>query len=89
MNMISLTSFDLGLAAMLVVILALLSRRMQLGLEGQLLIAAARTVVQLLLIGLVLESLFSHVNLLEDRQFGKPGQPLHPICPWGIYFDGF
>ncbi len=64
MNMISLTSFDLGLAAMLVVILALLSRRMQLGLEGQLLIAAARTVVQLLLIGLVLESLFSHVNLL-------------------------
>ena len=64
MNMISLTSFDLGLAAMLVVILALLSRRMQLGLEGQLLIAAARTVVQLLLIGLVLESLFSNVNLL-------------------------
>ena len=64
MNMISLTSFDLGLAALLVVVLALLSRRMQLGLEGQLLIAASRTVVQLLLIGLVLEILFSDVNLL-------------------------
>jgi putative ABC transport system permease protein len=64
MNMISLSATDLGLAASLVIILAVLSRRMQLGLEGQLLLAAARTVVQLLLIGLVLETLFSHVNLL-------------------------
>ena len=62
--MISLSALDLGLAASLVLILALLSKRMQLGLEGQLLIAATRTVIQLLLIGLVLESLFSHVNLL-------------------------
>ncbi len=62
--MISLSAFDLGLAALLIIVLALLSRRMQLGLEGQLLIAATRTVVQLLLIGMVLQSLFSHVNLL-------------------------
>jgi putative ABC transport system permease protein len=64
MNMISLSAADLGLAALLVIILAVLSRRMQLGLEGQLLIAATRTVIQLLLIGLVLETLFSHVNFL-------------------------
>ena len=55
---------DLALAALLVLLLALLSRRKQLGLEGQLIVAATRTVVQLLLIGLVLESLFSHTNLL-------------------------
>jgi len=64
MNMILLSYRDLGLAACLVFLLALLSRRMQLGLEGQLLIAATRTVIQLLLIGLVLQTLFSHVNLL-------------------------
>jgi len=63
MNMISLSATDLGLAALLVIFLAGLSRRMQLGLEAQLLVAAARTVIQLLLIGLVLESLFAQVNL--------------------------
>lgn len=64
MNMVLLSATDLGLAAFLVFMLALLSRRMQLGLEGQLLVAATRTVIQLLLIGLVLQALFSHVNLL-------------------------
>ena len=64
MSMTLLTTTDLALAAMLIFLLALLSRRMQLGLEGQLLISATRTVVQLLLIGLVLQALFSHVNLL-------------------------
>ncbi|WP_455199151.1 ABC transporter permease [Kaarinaea lacus] len=64
MNMILLTTTDLALAAFLILLLALLSRRMQLGLEGQLLISATRTVVQLLLIGMVLQTLFSNVNLL-------------------------
>lgn len=64
MNMISLSATDLGLAALLIFILVLLSRRMQLGLEVQLLVAAVRTVIQLMLVGLVLQTLFSNVNLL-------------------------
>jgi UDP-glucose/iron transport system permease protein len=63
MSAIPLTAFDLSLAALLVVALAGLSLRMRLGLEGRLLIAAARTAVQLLLIGLVLRALFAHVHL--------------------------
>jgi len=62
--MISLSTFDLSIAALLVLAMAALSWRMQLGLTGSLLIAAARTVVQLLLIGLVLKTLFEHVDLL-------------------------
>ncbi len=62
--MISLSATDLGLAALLVLTMAALSWRMRLGLVGDLLIAAARTVVQLLLIGLVLKTLFEHVDLL-------------------------
>lgn len=62
--MISLSAIDLAFAALLVLALAALSWRMQLGLTGTLLIAAFRTVVQLLLIGLVLKTLFEHVDLL-------------------------
>lgn len=62
--MISLSAFDLGLAALLVLIMAALSWRMQLGLTGSLLISATRTVIQLLLIGLVLKTLFEHIDLL-------------------------
>ncbi|MBL1276405.1 MAG: iron export ABC transporter permease subunit FetB [Ectothiorhodospiraceae bacterium] len=62
--MISLSALDLSLAALLVLALAALSWRMQLGLGAQLLIAAARTVVQLLLIGLVLKTLFEHIDLV-------------------------
>ena len=64
MTMITLSATDLALAALLVLAVAALSWRMQLGLGGRLLIAAARTVVQLLLIGLVLKALFTHVDLL-------------------------
>lgn len=63
MNVIHLTPFDLATAAMLVILLALLSMRMQFGLAGQIIIAASRTTVQLLLIGYVLKALFSHVHL--------------------------
>ena len=62
--MIVLSAVDLTLAAGLVLALAALSWRMQLGLSGQLLIAGTRTVVQLLLIGFVLKALFANVDLL-------------------------
>lgn len=63
MNVKPLTPLDLALAASLLVLLGLLSWRMQLGLGKQLAIAAARTTVQLLLIGQILRLLFAHVHL--------------------------
>lgn len=63
MNVIELSAFDLSLAALLVVALAALSWRMRLGVEHQLLVAALRTTLQLLLIGLVLKTLFENVHL--------------------------
>ena len=62
--MITLTPLDLGLAALLVLVLAGLSWRMRLGLERSLLINATRTVVQLLLVGLVLKAVFANADLL-------------------------
>ena len=60
--MIHLTAFDLSFAAILVILLALLSARVQRDLAKQILIAAVRTTVQLLLVGLVLKALFTHVH---------------------------
>ena len=60
MNVEPLSPLDLGLAAVLLVLLGLLSVRLRLGLGRQLAIAAARTTVQLLLIGHVLRLLFAH-----------------------------
>lgn len=57
-----LSYFDLALAASLLVLLGLLSWRLQLGLNRPLGIAAVRTTVQLLLIGHVLRLLFAHVH---------------------------
>ncbi len=54
-----LSLFDLGLAAMLIVVNGALSVALNLGLERKLLIAAVRTVVQLLLIGYVLGWVFA------------------------------
>ncbi len=62
--LISLTAFDLSLAAILVLLLAALSWRMQLNITGQLLVAALRTAVQLSLIGLILKSVFENVDIL-------------------------
>ena len=62
--MIQLTVFDLSLAAVLVVALALTSMRIYPGLAAQLLVAACRTAVQLTLIGLVLKALFANSSLL-------------------------
>ena len=64
MNLAILTHWDLIMAASLVILLALISRKMQMGIEGQLLLSASRTVIQLLLIGLVLKTIFSNVHLV-------------------------
>jgi putative ABC transport system permease protein len=63
MSIVSLTPFDLALAAGLIVLLSLLSWVMRLQLERQLIIAAVRMTVQLLIIGLVLKALFANVHL--------------------------
>ena len=63
MNVIPLSYFDLVAAAGLVLALAGLSLRMALGIASDLLIAALRTTVQLLLVGLVLKALFATIHL--------------------------
>jgi putative ABC transport system permease protein len=63
MNVIALSPLDLSIAAALVVALAVLTARIGMGLSRSLLIAGARTVVQLLLIGLVLKALFENAQL--------------------------
>ena len=63
MNVIELDWLDLALASVLIFGLAALSWGMRLGVGGRLLIAAARTTVQLLLIGLVLRVLFDHAHV--------------------------
>ena len=63
MNVIALTPLDLMLAGGLVILLAITSILMQLGVARRLLIAAVRTTVQLMLIGLVLNTLFANVHL--------------------------
>lgn len=63
MNLISLSAFDLSLSACLVLALALVSLRLRLGVTQQIVIAALRTTIQLLLIGYVLKALFANVHL--------------------------
>ncbi len=64
MELIQLTPWDLSIAALLVLLLAALSFRLQLGIEKQLLIASARSAVQLGLLGLVLKVIFTQSNPL-------------------------
>ena len=59
MELTVLSTFDLSLAAGLVILLAFLSYRMELGLAKQMVAAGVRMTVQLLLIGFVLQSLFA------------------------------
>ena len=61
---IPLSAWDLSLTAVLILILCLLSWRLKLNLEKQLMVAALRTTIQLLLIGQVLRILFAEDNLL-------------------------
>ena len=62
MELIHLSPLDLGLAASLVLLLALLSWRLHLGVEQRVLIAALRSAIQLSLIGLVLNFLFAQTS---------------------------
>ena len=56
---IELTSLQVAAAALLILVNGAISLALKLGLERRLLVAAARTVVQLLLVGLVLQWVFS------------------------------
>jgi putative ABC transport system permease protein len=61
--MVELSYLDLLTAAGLVLLLALVSIRLQSSISSQLMIAAVRTAVQLTLIGLVLKVLFANASL--------------------------
>lgn len=61
--LIELNAFDLSVAAVLVLLLGMLSSAMKLGIAKQLYIAALRTTIQLLFIGLVLKSLFTSTSI--------------------------
>lgn len=62
MNVVQLSPVDLGIASLLILALAGLSWRMQIGAERHLLVSALRSTVQLFLIGLVLKVLFDHAH---------------------------
>lgn len=63
MNVIDLAWWKLGLASVLILVLAGLSLYNRLGIARSLLLAAARTGIQLTLVGLVLEALFASAQL--------------------------
>jgi putative ABC transport system permease protein len=64
MGVIALSPWDLGLASLLVLLLAFISWRLQFGIGRGLLVSALRTTVQLTLIGFVLKLLFENATLL-------------------------
>jgi putative ABC transport system permease protein len=63
MNVISLSAFDLSLAAILLLLLAGCSFWIGLGIEKQILVSGMRMTAQLLLVGLVLKVLFASGSL--------------------------
>lgn len=63
MTLIHLGSWDLALASILVLLLAVMSWWLRLGVGRRVLIAAARSTVQLMLVGLVLKVLFAQTSL--------------------------
>ena len=64
MNPISLGPMDLSIAALAVLMLAVLTARMHLGIGQKLVVAALRSTIQLILLGLVLKTLFALTNPL-------------------------
>ncbi|MFW3616263.1 ABC transporter permease [Billgrantia antri] len=64
MGVIELSWWQLALAATMVVVLAGCTAAMRLGMSRSLLVAALRTVIQLALVGLVLEALFAAERLV-------------------------
>lgn len=63
MSLISLGVLELGIAAVLVLALAISSILLGLGVGRQIIIAALRTTIQLLLIGFILKFLFENIHL--------------------------
>jgi len=63
MELIRLSTLDLSIAAALVCLLAGLSWAMHLGIGRQLLISAARSTVQLMILGMILKTLFAQTSL--------------------------
>ncbi len=59
MNIISLSLWEVGLAVLLILINAAISLALRLNLERSLILASVRTVLQLLLVGLILDVVFS------------------------------
>ena len=62
MDVISLSAFDLSLAAIFVLLLAATSFRLDLGLEKRILVSGIRMTLQLLLIGMILKFLFANAS---------------------------
>lgn len=94
-EIIRLSPLDLSLAALLVIALAAVSRRLELKVGGKLLLNAARTVIQLSLIGFVLQALFASgapvwvalmalVMLLAAGREVLARQKLPLRGPWGF-----
>jgi putative ABC transport system permease protein len=69
MTYVSLTPFDLALAALLLLLTALLSFAFRLGLERSLAVAAARMCLQLGVVGFVLKLVFESGSLLATGLF--------------------
>lgn len=63
MTLITLTPFDLAIASVLILLLGGLSWAMRLGIGKDLFISATRTVVQLMLVGLILTVVFERAHL--------------------------
>lgn len=63
-TIITLTPLHMSLAAAMIVILAILSFLLKLGIQWKIVISALRTTIQLLLIGLVLKIIFNNLNIL-------------------------
>ena len=70
MSFISLSALDIGIAALLLAINAVFSIMLRLGLARQMVIAAIRMVIQLLLLGLVLKVLFDLASPLFTSAVG-------------------
>ena len=64
MDVVSLSSFDLAIAASLLVLLSLISMMFSLGLERKILFLGCRMTAQLLFVGLVLRYLFASGSFL-------------------------
>ena len=61
--MVYLSYTDLILASLFLLTAGILSIYLKIGIEKELFIAAARMVVQLLILGLILKTIFAHVNI--------------------------